>query len=243
MPMTLYPDLKVALKKPSIDICRLIVIRHCESTSNISNGAIRIAGRKYDVELTEEGRQQAAILAKNLVVIPGTVNVPVIYSSPMKRAIQTAECIKDTLGLFEAPIIKDERLHETWFAALEGANKKEYDPHGVRQKRELSELSSFQERMEYRLVEDMENLREVFERVSQCLLEISSHYLGETVIISTHNGPMKSLLIHLAEREKGFELLYDSFRVGNGAHLIIESDGSTLQLKAVEGINISDCQF
>lgn len=233
----LYPRLdEIALKKLSDDTCRLIVIRHCESTSNVSEGAIRIAGRKYDVALTENGIQQAAALAKRLFTFcPGVANLPVFYSSPMKRAIQTAECIKETLGVLEAPVIKDERLHETWFASLEGANAALYDPHQVRQKKELAELPSFQDRMEYRLVPDMENLREVFARVSTCLLEVASQNLGETVLILTHNGPMKSLLIHLAEVDKGREILYDSFRVGNGALLLIESNGTTLSLLALDG--------
>jgi probable phosphomutase (TIGR03848 family) len=64
----------------------LLLIRHGENDYNKSG---KLAGRTPGVHLNERGREQAEALAKSLAEVP----IKAIYSSPLERAIETAEPI------------------------------------------------------------------------------------------------------------------------------------------------------
>src|SRR5512147_148408 len=64
----------------------LLLIRHGEN-DYVKTG--RAAGRKPGVHLNERGREQAEALGKALANIP----LKAIYSSPLERALETAEPI------------------------------------------------------------------------------------------------------------------------------------------------------
>ncbi len=70
---------------------RLLLIRHAESTGNRQG---RLQGRA-DFPLTERGRRQAQELATVLSRLP----VAVVCSSPIRRALNTAEAVAGPLGL------------------------------------------------------------------------------------------------------------------------------------------------
>ena len=87
----------------------LYIIRHGETDWNNEK---RLQGRS-DVELNEYGRELARITSEALK----DVKFDAIYSSPLKRAYETAQIIK---GKRDIEIIKDERLKEMCFGAYEG---------------------------------------------------------------------------------------------------------------------------
>ncbi|GAG43706.1 unnamed protein product, partial [marine sediment metagenome] len=70
---------------------RLILVRHGETDTNKA----RLALGQADVELNEHGRWQAQRLAASLKREP----IAAIYSSPLKRALATAEPIASSHGL------------------------------------------------------------------------------------------------------------------------------------------------
>ncbi len=73
----------------------------------------RLAGWTPGVSLNEEGRRQAAALARRLADVPLTA----IYSSPLERAVETAEAIARLQGLTVRIL---EAVGEVRFGALEG---------------------------------------------------------------------------------------------------------------------------
>ena len=85
------------------------LVRHGETEWNAEN---RICGRS-DVPLSEAGRRQAKSLAERLKTIP----FEALYSSPLKRALETARLISESVGL--EPIL-DERLVELDYGQWEG---------------------------------------------------------------------------------------------------------------------------
>ena len=85
------------------------LIRHGVTEWNAEN---RMCGRS-DIPLSEAGRQQAEVLAKRLKLIP----LEALYSSPLKRALETARLISELTGL--QPIL-DERLVELDYGEWEG---------------------------------------------------------------------------------------------------------------------------
>lgn len=70
---------------------RLYFVRHGESEANTLH---EVSNRGYRHPLTTKGREQAIALAQSL----SHVAVARIYSSPLMRAVQTAEILADALG-------------------------------------------------------------------------------------------------------------------------------------------------
>jgi broad specificity phosphatase PhoE len=87
----------------------LLLIRHGE-TDWLGE---RLAGRLPEIHLNARGREKADALAAMLRPIP----LEKIYSSPLERAIETAEPTARAAGL---QIIRDERLQEVDFGELTG---------------------------------------------------------------------------------------------------------------------------
>src|SRR3989442_454874 len=80
---------------------RLLLIRHAESQGNFER---RLQGRR-EFPLTERGLAHAQALAERLVSLP----LSAVYSSPVGRAIQTAEVIAAEACL---DVIAEPRLQE-----------------------------------------------------------------------------------------------------------------------------------
>ncbi|MDD4412334.1 MAG: histidine phosphatase family protein [Patescibacteria group bacterium] len=88
----------------------IYLIRHGQCVDN----ALRILNGHRDTELTELGRKQAKASAKKLK----NKKITVIYSSPLKRALETAEIIADEIGVDLIKLDKD--LIERDFGKLTG---------------------------------------------------------------------------------------------------------------------------
>ena len=88
---------------------KLYLIRHGETEWNVKR---RFQGRS-DIPLNEEGRRLARITAQALVGVPFSR----IYTSPLKRAYETAMIIK---GERDIPVIEEPRIIEISFGEYEG---------------------------------------------------------------------------------------------------------------------------
>jgi alpha-ribazole phosphatase len=90
------------------------LLRHGETEWNAQN---RFCGRT-DVPLSDAGRRQAHRLGERLKSMP----IEVLYSSPLKRALETARVISGITGL--KPTV-DERLAEINYGQWEGKTLEE----------------------------------------------------------------------------------------------------------------------
>lgn len=81
----------------------ILLLRHGE-TAYVASG--RLSGRMPGVPLNDKGRQEAARIAEALRDAP----IKAIYSSPIQRAVETAEPLAQALGL---PVQIREGLIET----------------------------------------------------------------------------------------------------------------------------------
>ncbi|MBL6280172.1 histidine phosphatase family protein [Micromonospora fiedleri] len=76
---------------------RLVLIRHAQAHCNIAG---IVGGPQSCTGLTDHGRQQAALLAQRLQHDLSNEDLPAaIFSSPRRRAIETAAAVADALGL------------------------------------------------------------------------------------------------------------------------------------------------
>ncbi len=98
---------------------KLVLVRHGESTWNQEN---RFTGWT-DVDLTEKGRAEAR-KAGQLLKSEGFV-FDIAYTSVLKRAIRTLWTILDEMDLMWVPVVRDWRLNERHYGALQGLNKAE----------------------------------------------------------------------------------------------------------------------
>ena len=98
---------------------RLVLLRHGESTWNKEN---RFTGWT-DVDLSETGLAEAK--AAGQLLKDGGYVFDVAYTSMLTRAIKTLFYALDGLGLLWIPVLKDWRLNERHYGALQGLNKAE----------------------------------------------------------------------------------------------------------------------
>lgn len=95
----------------------LILLRHGQSQWNLEN---RFTGW-VDVPLSELGEQEARSAGERLRGLP----VDIVFTSVLKRAIDTASVAMEAAGLHDLPIERDEALNERHYGDLQGLNKTE----------------------------------------------------------------------------------------------------------------------
>jgi len=98
---------------------RILIVRHGESYSNVQGKIISAT----DLPLTEKGMEQAKAAQAYLLKIlyPGAINIA--FTSPLKRACQTASIICGS----DIKIIQSEDLREMDLGRLEGLTWEERD--------------------------------------------------------------------------------------------------------------------
>ncbi|MBE0687823.1 MAG: 2,3-diphosphoglycerate-dependent phosphoglycerate mutase [Anaerolineaceae bacterium] len=98
---------------------KLVLIRHGESEWNKLN----LFTGWTDVDLTEKGTVEA-INGGKLLKAEGFA-FDIAYTSVLKRAIRTLWIVMDEMDLMWIPVIRDWRLNERHYGALQGLNKAE----------------------------------------------------------------------------------------------------------------------
>ena len=193
---------------------KLYIIRHGETDWNVKR---RFQGRS-DIPLNDEGRRLARITSEALKEIPFTK----IYTSPLKRAFETAMIIKGDRNI---PVIEEPRIIEISFGEYEGlcCGKDNYnipDP----------EFMNFFDKPEaYKPPRGAEGIDELKARTADFLQEIvhNKDMVNDTILVSTHGAALRGLLSFMNHIE-----IKDFWRGGvhkNCAVTIVDvNDGETL---------------
>lgn len=163
---------------------KLYIIRHGETDWNVKR---RFQGRS-DIPLNDEGRRLAQITSQALEDVPFTK----IYTSPLKRAYETAVIIK---GQRDIPVIEEPRIIEISFGEYEGlcCAKDNYnipDP----------EFMNFFDKPEaYKPPKGAEGIDELKKRTADFLWEIvhNKHMENDTILVSTHGAALRGLLSNI----------------------------------------------
>jgi 2,3-bisphosphoglycerate-dependent phosphoglycerate mutase len=98
---------------------KVVLLRHGESVWNKEN----LFTGWTDVELSDKGREeakQAGVLMKE-----AGFSFDLAYTSMLKRAIRTLWIAMDEMDLLWVPVVRDYRLNERHYGALQGLNKAE----------------------------------------------------------------------------------------------------------------------
>ncbi|HUC37421.1 MAG TPA: 2,3-diphosphoglycerate-dependent phosphoglycerate mutase [Acidimicrobiales bacterium] len=100
----------------------LVLLRHGESTWNAEN----LFTGWTDVDLTPRGEAEAAGAGRLLREEQARgLDLQVVHTSVLTRAVRTANLTLDTLGRAWLPVRRHWRLNERHYGALQGKNKKE----------------------------------------------------------------------------------------------------------------------
>lgn len=164
---------------------KLYIVRHGVTDWN---EAKRLQGNS-DIPLNEKGRELARITAEGLKNVP----FDYIYSSPLGRAVETAEIIR---GKRNIPIECDNRLIEMGFGIDEGVMPESRTP-GV--------AVFFKNPEEYVAAKGAETVEEVLARTKDfyetVLVPLSEREPEATVMVSGHGAMNKALMSALERRE------------------------------------------
>jgi len=161
-------------------LTRIILMRHGQTEWNKFE---RFRG-KADIELDETGRRQAEAAAERI----GQWKVDAVYSSPLKRAMSTAQAVADRLGLTVQTL---EGINDMDFGEWEGLAIAE-----ARQKYvALFDLWLYHpERLEIPRAETLEDVRK---RAVAAIDEVVAKHKDQTIALVSHRVVCKVLLCHL----------------------------------------------
>lgn len=161
----------------------VLVTRHGETAWNTEH---RVQG-KANTELNQTGIDQAIEIARKLQ----NEDIDLIISSPLLRAIQTAEIIN---AFRDVPIILEERLSERNFGILEGRKLNEFD---------VEEFWDYSQNIRYK---DAERVQDFFGRVFQFMDEAKEKYRDENILLVCHSGTSIPLNCYFKGIPKQFDL-------------------------------------
>ena len=98
---------------------KLVLCRHGQSDWNLKN----LFTGWTDVDLTEKGHEEALSAAR--VLLEAGYDFNIAYTSVLKRAIRTLWIMLDEMDRMWIPVVRDWRLNERHYGALQGLNKGE----------------------------------------------------------------------------------------------------------------------
>lgn len=164
---------------------KIYLVRHGRQASPLCN---------VNVELSDKGRYQAALLADRLALY---YQVDAIYSSALDRAVQTAEIIGSRLGI--QPKAGNPAWNEIDFGELTGHSDAE-----------IEELYGNFMAARKRMEEDLafpggECGRQVWERAYPALCKTAESGYKEAVIV-THGGVIRSLAAGILGMHQKYKL-------------------------------------
>lgn len=161
----------------------LYIIRHGKTDMN---SKMLMQGRS-DNPLNETGIAQAEEAAGRFSDMG--VQIDRVYSSPLIRAVQTAERIAP-----DAELIIDERLIEMDYGPYEGMDLRNPAP---------EVMDFFMDFVNVPAPEGMEPLPDIVERLGRFLEDIACEAEGRNILISTHAIAMKGALEYLTPDSHG----------------------------------------
>ena len=161
---------------------RIILVRHGQTEWNRVE---RFRGRT-EITLDDTGLAQAEATGARL----SQMGLSAIYSSPLTRAMQTAEAIARQCGLAVAPFLDIIDVDYGAWQGLTLAQAQQYDPQAFAEWRHHPESARFP---------GGESLEEVRRRGQRAIDSILPRHADQTVALVTHVAVCRMLALHLLD--------------------------------------------
>ena len=159
---------------------RLYLVRHCQSTGNLRN----IFQGQTDADVSAMGEKQLALLGLRFRDVP----VDAVYSSPLRRALKTAEAVNAYHNL---PITQLNDLMEVDVGELEGRKLDSvFEGHPALAARwnEAPQDCAFP---------GGESVAQVYGRAKSALSRILRENAGKTVVVASHGFLLRNMVCAL----------------------------------------------
>lgn len=169
----------------------IYLTRHGQTMWNIEK---RLQGRGNS-PLTEDGIERAKELRERVK----DIKLDVIYSSPIERALTTANIIK---GDKNVEVVTDDGLREMCFGDYEGKITDE-----VMKENPNWDISLIMKGNTELAAPNGENLAEVRERVAKAMDSIIEENKGKTVLVVAHGITLKAIMYYFKDEEVNSEVM------------------------------------
>ena len=169
----------------------IYLTRHGQTMWNIEK---RLQGRGNS-PLTEDGIERAKELRDRIK----DIKLDVIYSSPIERALTTANIIK---GDKNVEVVTDDGLREMCFGDYEGKITDE-----VMKENPNWDISLIMKGNTELAAPNGENLAEVRERVAKAMDSIIEENKGKTVLVVAHGITLKAIMYYFKDEEVNSEVM------------------------------------
>jgi len=200
------------------NLTTIYVVRHGTTEYNEKH----IIQGLSDSPLTENGKKGIQELSKKLK----DVKFDYIYSSDLGRTMQTAEILALEHNL---AIQANKLLRERNFGELDGKPSENFQPYLDA----IKLLKTNTEKINYKHSSEIESNEEVVTRFFTFLKEAAILEPGKILLVVTHGGVIRSILTRTGYAS------YDQVvhgKILNGAYLVLETDGTVLEIKKTEGV-------
>jgi broad specificity phosphatase PhoE len=154
-------------------VTTILLARHGETDWNREG---RFQGHA-DPPLNDTGRAQAARLAVELA----DVELAAVYSSPLRRALETAEVVAAAHDLTPIPL---DALREVGVGSWQGLTRPEIE---TRFPDQFARWLDYEQGWA-----DGETYEEMSQRVVAALLELAVEHGGKQILAVTHGGPIRA---------------------------------------------------
>ncbi len=186
---------------------QLYLIRHGQTDWNLEK---KLQGQT-DIPLNETGREQARTLAQKLK----NETFHAVYSSPLKRAHETAQIINHLHG-HEINLHDD--LMEASYGFIEGMKIEEF------QQKATVHAMDRHGRLHHKLDPSAESYFEVYHRVRPFLDSLLQKHHGQNILIITHGALMRSIMAIIEDID------LQEIHIPNAGCLILQEKDSTLSV-------------
>jgi len=156
----------------------IIFLRHGQAENNTKK---ILAGRSPNVNLTQTGLEQAEQAGEMLK----SLNISAIYTSPIDRALQTAQIVSKHCGL---EVVTDDRLIELDMGKFTMMPYNEiFEKHG-------NVFLKFYQGSDEVSENGVETFSQVQKRVTEMVDSVLNKHKDENVVLVTHMDPIKAMI-------------------------------------------------
>lgn len=198
----------------------IYLVRHGQTDWNAKG---KIQG-SIETDLDAVGEMQAKAVGEHLAGIP----LSAVYSSPQRRAMQTASFISSHHG-YTPSIIHN--LREGTHGRVDGMELKDFRSLFAQEIKRRHQLNAY-ERLHHKYVEDAETDAEVAERALLAIKEIRKKHKAEHVAIVSHGWLIRTLITLLGRYDDRLIV------VKNGAIVQLVEKEETLEVLAFQGVEM-----
>ena len=195
----------------------IIFLRHGQAENNTKK---ILAGRSPNVNLTQTGLEQAEQAGEMLK----SLNISAIYTSPIDRALQTAQIVSKHCGL---EVVTDDRLIELDMGKFTMMPYNEiFEKHG-------NVFLKFYQGSDEVSENGVETFSQVQKRVTEMVDSVLNKHKDENVVLVTHMDPIKAMIGKVLDLKP--EVLFELI-IANASLNIFKNGDQKFYLTAIDSM-------